>query len=59
MIRCEVIEKNSPYELEKAIQNLLNSGANITHITMTSTKYGYTGYYCAIIIYEKWVINNV
>lgn len=53
MIRCEVIEKSSHYELEKAIQNLLDSGANITHITMTSTKYGYTGYYCATIIYVK------
>jgi hypothetical protein len=53
MTRCEVIEKTSPYDLEKAIQNLLNSGASITHIAMTSTKYGYTGYYCATIIYEK------
>jgi hypothetical protein len=53
MTQCEVIEKSCPYDLEKAIQNLLNSGANITHIAMTSTKYGYTGYYCATIIYEK------
>lgn len=54
MTRCEVIEKTSPYDLKQAIQNLLNSGAKVTHITMTSTKYGYTGCcYCATIIYEK------
>ena len=51
-MKCKIIEEKSYFDLERAIQKMLDNGKTISNISMSTTKAGYEWYYTAIVIYS-------
>ena len=51
-MKCEFFENEHKYDLEKEINKLIKDKKGV-HISLTTTKYGYSTYYTAIVYWEE------
>lgn len=51
-MKCQTFESRSFYDIEKAVQKLLDGGSKIDKMSLSTTKVGYETYYSLIVTYE-------
>ena len=51
-MKCKTFESRHFYDIENAVQNLLNEGNKIDKMSLSTVKVGYETYYSLIVIYE-------